>query len=941
MDMSTYHTEDDLALIHRLQSRVRVLSCLYDIATLLSRRELTQEAMAQALIDRLIVAYQFAASACARLTVFDRIYVTANFAESAWQQNADLTVNGVFVGVLTVGYLDERPPADEGPFLQEERDLIDQCVRQLDAALEGRRLQENLWHSDAMLRSMTEVADEIIFIVDRDLRILYINKVPEGITVESAIGRSANDFVAPAYRQRVYDTIQRVFATGRADAYEIEARGPNDGVVWYSTRLSPIWRGREVDRVLLLTEDISAQRAADLRLQESQGRYRALFEASTDAILLASSKGDIIDANPAACVLFGWTEEEIIHLNQNDLVDSAESLIQPMLERAVRTADFPSEITFVRKDGARFLGEIVATIFSDNDGRPSTSMMIRDITERRQSELALAASNARFHSLFQNMTLGVVYQGTDGRITLANAAAEHLLGLSLAQMQGRTSVDRRWRATREDGTDYPGDEHPAMVSLRTGKVVTDVVMGVYHAQRDEQRWIRIAAVPEFRPGETTPFRVFSTFDDITDRRRAEQALTDNEAHYRQAIQAAGAFAYSLDLTTGEYTFLSPEFEQLLGFVREATTTETFRSAIVTSIPRGQFNGLSYQEARSRARQGVGEPYWHCDHLLRSRTGEERWISDTAIQVLDDQGVPKASIGIIQDITERMATEAALRASEEKYRLLAAELEQRVLERTAEVQDLYDNAPCGYHTLDADGCFTMINQTELAWLGYTREELIGKSIRDYVTPASHAVIAEIYPCLMAQGLVTDLEIEFVCCDGSVLPVNLSATAIYGADGRLIASRGSVFDMTERKRAEDALRASETRLNFLLARTPAVIYSLAPTVEAPITFISDSVFDVMGYVPQLFAQNPGLWRQLAHPDDIGDSVDALPSLLEIGQALWEARVRMASGEYRWFSMGMSLVRDESASRRKSLVMRWTSTNRCRLKRRCASPKRASVR
>jgi two-component system cell cycle sensor histidine kinase/response regulator CckA len=150
----------------------------------------------------------------------------------------------------------------------------------------------------------------------------------------------------------------------------------------------------------------------------------------------------------------------------------------------------------------------------------------------------------RAESLFATMTLGVAYQGADGAITSANPAAERILGLSLDQMQGRTSVDPRWRSVREDGSDLPGDEHPSMVALRTGRPVSGAVMGVYHPERDETRWLRVDAVPQFRPGATAPFEVYAVFEDITDARRKEEERRDLEAQLRRAqkLETIGTLA---------------------------------------------------------------------------------------------------------------------------------------------------------------------------------------------------------------------------------------------------------------------------------------------------------------------------------------------------------------------------------------------------------------
>ncbi len=149
---------------------------------------------------------------------------------------------------------------------------------------------------------------------------------------------------------------------------------------------------------------------------------------------------------------------------------------------------------------------------------------MRYATERKCADEALLDSEERHRLLFETMAEGVVFQNIGGEITSANAAAQRILGLTLDQMKGRTSLDPRWRAIHEDGTDFEGDTHPAMVALRTGEPVQDVVMGVFHPQEGAYRWININAIPLFRAGESCPYQVYTTFNDITDRKRAEDRL---------------------------------------------------------------------------------------------------------------------------------------------------------------------------------------------------------------------------------------------------------------------------------------------------------------------------------------------------------------------------------------------------------------------------------
>ena len=153
----------------------------------------------------------------------------------------------------------------------------------------------------------------------------------------------------------------------------------------------------------------------------------------------------------------------------------------------------------------------------------------RDVTEHHEATARLATSEEQFRSLFETMAQGVVFHAADGHITAANPAAERILGLSHDELLGRVSLDPRWRAMRADGSDFPGDEHPAMVALRTGRVVEGVQMGVHHPRSGSTRWILIDAVPHTRPGEDKPHEVFAVFMDVTELRETERLLREAEA----------------------------------------------------------------------------------------------------------------------------------------------------------------------------------------------------------------------------------------------------------------------------------------------------------------------------------------------------------------------------------------------------------------------------
>lgn len=162
----------------------------------------------------------------------------------------------------------------------------------------------------------------------------------------------------------------------------------------------------------------------------------------------------------------------------------------------------------------------------------------RNYKKGKKIEADLRESEKKFRSLFETMAQGVVYQNASGYIFEANPAAQKLLGLTLDQMQGRASADPRWKAIQEDGSDFPGEEHPAILSLKSGKPVMDKVMGVYNPVEESYRWIMVNAIPQFRENESLPYQVFTTFSDISDLKKAEEALQKQNVELKHAKEKA-------------------------------------------------------------------------------------------------------------------------------------------------------------------------------------------------------------------------------------------------------------------------------------------------------------------------------------------------------------------------------------------------------------------
>ncbi len=219
------------------------------------------------------------------------------------------------------------------------------------------------------------------------------------------------------------------------------------------------------------------------------------------------------------------------------------------------------------------------------------------------------------------------------------------------------------------------------------------------------------------------------------------------------------------------------------------------------------------------------------HVLRA---EALGLSSRALDVL--YAVPIVSAALL----------AGAVAQARHMRLLSLQLadaSRLQAEQSAEIVDLYENAPCGYHSLDAEGRFVRINRTELDWLGYGREELVGRSaLRDLMTQRSRDAYEAHFSRLKAHGGERDLQLELLRKDGSILPVVLNETAVFSADGAFHHSRSTVFDDSDRRRFEQALRDGEERLRLLVDNVQAAV--VVHAADSSIEYANPIAADLLG-------------------------------------------------------------------------------------------------
>ena len=222
---------------------------------------------------------------------------------------------------------------------------------------------------------------------------------------------------------------------------------------------------------------------------------------------------------------------------------------------------------------------------------------------------------------------------------------------------------------------------------------------------------------------------------------------------------------------GYFKRVNPAWEQALGW-----TPEELQSRPYLDFVHPDDRESTLAEA---AKLTTGAVTITFENRYRSKDGSYRWLQWNSTP-LTERGVIYADA---RDITH-------LKQAEEQLHRYAAE-----------ISDLYNLAPCGYHSLDPQGVFLRINDTELKWLGYKREEIVGrKRFPDLLQPDSLKLFEEAFAGFKRRGWVRDLEFELVRKDGTHLPIVINSTAVYNDAGEYVMSRSTVFDNTDRKALE---------------------------------------------------------------------------------------------------------------------------------------------
>lgn len=533
-----------------------------------------------------------------------------------------------------------------------------------------------------------------------------------------------------------------------------------------------------------------------------------------------------IRTNAAFAAMHGYAPDELTG-RPVTIIEAPEA--RAHFPKHIRIAEERGNCTYEslhrRKDGTTFpVAVSLTTVRSDTDELWFCVVCVWDISERKQAEEALRESEAKFRTLAE-MLPAAIFIVNRGGVQYVNPAVAAISGYSREELQRLGFLEvihPEFRSLAEERAEQyrRGESVPRRYELKI-------------ARKDGgERWIDfIAGAIEF---DGAPALLGAAFD-ITERKRAEQAIRESEERYRTLVEHARDVIFELD--DDRITYVSPSCEQVLGY-RPEELVGTSALSLLGPKDRGRAQRLAWALAHTGApARGV--------HRMRHKNGSWRWFESTGGRFRSQSGHHHGVV-IARDITERMQQEEALRQSERRF---AATFHASPL---AIVIGRID-----------DQRFLDVNERFLEMTGYLRGEVIGRCVADLQLFEDPAEEEKAVAALTAQDPVQGLELRIRKKTGELRDIVTSITRI-DLDGERCFLTMSA-DITERKRAEAALRESEERFRMLAEHANDMIYRYRLVEPQGFDYVSPSVTTIAGYTPEEYYADPDLPDKIIHPED----------------------------------------------------------------------------
>lgn len=662
---------------------------------------------------------------------------------------------------------------------------------------------------------------------------------------------------------------------------QARAEGSAEGEVWHTRKDGSAFPSRmtlttvtddagNMTGIVITIRDITDQRNAEATLRESEAKFRALFKNIPVSTFIWEKTGDDFH-------LTGYNDAAIA-MTLGHVADFAgRSLTEMYADSPQIRADvahcFAAQTTITRDMPYRFrLSGEEKFLRVQYAYVPPDLVMVHteNITASKKADSALRESEKMLHDA-QRLSLTGSWQ-------LDRVSATIELSPTMRDIQG---LDRTVLSL-EEALDHihPDDRE------RVDAAYTEALAGILRSleyrivrPNGEVRTLYSPSVRLISDGNGAPLRIAGVSQDITEHKKAEQALEESEERFRQLAENIKDVFWLLDWTEQKIIYASPAYETVWG--RPISQLKDDPLDWIDAI---------HPDDRDRAQEAyfpaAVTSYNEVYRIIRP-DGSLRWIHHRGFPIEDESGRVYRMAGIAEDITEQKIAEEALRKSEESYRTL------------------YDHNPSMYFTVDARGIVTAVNEFGAEQLGYKPDELVGRPVLDiFHEEDRNAVHGQLVSCLQTPGRIAHWKYRKVCKDGRVIFVEEAARAVHGPDGRRVVLV-VCEDITERKHVEEALLDSERRFRTLTSLAPVGIFQTDATGDC--LFVNEKWCEFAG-ISQEQAQG-SCWPMALLPEDQERVTAEWRAALDAGREFAsEFRFSTARGDVTWLFAVALAMHDE---------------------------------
>ncbi len=753
---------------------------------------------------------------------------------------------------------------------------------------EIRRAQNEIGKREELYRTLVlNIPKTAVVIFDRDFRYTLADGVQlqeHGFSSEMFEGKTLQDVFPP----EVFDEWEKTYSRaldGESLIFETE----NDGKS-ILTHVLPVRNDEgEVFSGMVMWRDVTETKRMEKALREANILHKAILNSANSTIISTSPDGTITTFNQTAEHWLGYSAEEvvgretpaIIH-DSDEIVERAAELTEELGETVEPGFDVftakaqlglidEHEWTYLCKDGSHFPVTLSITALRDEEGQITGFLGIgSDITERRQMENELQKEREFLLAVLENISDGIVACDSEGRLTIFNRVSREMHGLSANGKLEPEKWAEFYDLYLEDGKTLMELEDIPLVRVLRGEPVNSLPMVISPKNQAPYQLTATGRAIFDRDGEKLGAVV--VMHDITEQKRAAKEIRFAEERFKTFMNNSPAVSFLKD-SGGNYLFMNKTMERTFGVSTNGSK----------KVQDSDFMPAELALDIKEKDQKVIETGKMLEYMqtVASADGITRSWKSYKFPVYD--GFGKTFIGVVAfDVTEQQKAEKALRKSEQHNR------------------DLIEKSPGLISTHTLDGVLLSVNPAAADALGYKPEELIGKSLRDFIPPDRQALFEQFVEQVRAnKGLTGTMRV--INKQGEERTWSYTNT-VYEKDGEPYVL-GHAFDITESRHAENALRRSEEYNRNLIDKSPGFICT--HSLDGTLTMVNPSAAKALGYKPEEMVGKS--LREFIDPDVRNLFGNYLKAISDNKNFTGLMRVVCKDGDLRIWSFSNSLYED----------------------------------